>query len=97
MPTDADDAFYKRADAHIFLSNEQLKDAGLGNVSASMMYSVARFNACVSAANFQSSEQMAGAREEAIDYFTTQYRKMLEGHLDDYIANFSKFRALSKG
>jgi len=96
MLKDADDGFYKRADAHIFLSNNQLKDAPLGNVSASMMYGLARFNACVSASGFQSGEQMSAAREEAIKYFMGQYRQMLEEHLDDYIANFDKFRELAK-
>ncbi len=95
MPKDADAGFYQRADAHISLSNDQLKDAGIGNVSASMMYGLARFNACLSASKFQVAKEMAAARQEAIEYFTKQYRLMLEEHLDDYIANFDKYRELS--
>ena len=91
MPEDVDDAFYKRADAHIDLSNEQLKDAGRGKVSASMMYSLARFNAWVSACEFQAPEQMAGALEETVDYFTAEYRKMLEENFNDYITHFNKY------
>ena len=34
-----DDNFFKRADDHINLSNDQLSDASIGKVSASMMYS----------------------------------------------------------
>jgi hypothetical protein len=96
MSANPDAAFYKRADEHINLANNQLKNAELGNVSASMMYALARFNACVSASKFQTGEQMAEARKEAIDYFTTEYRKMLEEHLGDYIANFSKYLELSR-
>ncbi|MFZ6748859.1 DUF3144 domain-containing protein [Undibacterium sp. Ren11W] len=86
-----DDSFYARADAHINLSNEQLNDVGIGKVSASMMYSVARFNAWVSARGFESASDMSAARNETIDYFLIQYREMLKDNLDDYIANFEKY------
>ena len=92
MPADVDDFFYNRADAHIHLSNDQLKTVdSKGKVSASMMYSVARFNAWVSACGFHSSEEMAEAREETIKYFLEQYQLMLEENLDDYIEHFSKY------
>ena len=47
-PQNLDPKFYDRADAHINLSNDQLKDINPGKVSASMMYATARFNAYVS-------------------------------------------------
>ena len=95
MSNIADDAFYNRAGAHIQLSNNQLADEpSRGKVSASMMYAVARFNAWVSANGFDSSEDMAKARAEALDYFVTQYKLMLEENLDDYINNFSKYMAV---
>ncbi len=59
-----------------------------------MMYAVARFNAWVSANGFESSEDMAKARAETIEYFVTQYKLMLEEHLDDYTNNFSKYMAV---
>jgi hypothetical protein len=85
-----DDQFWDRADAHINLSNDQLKNCSLGEVSASMMYSVARFNAWVSACDYDNPGEMKAARQETLDYFVTQYRKMLEENLDDYIENFNK-------
>ena len=46
---DVDDEFWDRADAHIHLSNSQITDAiGAGKVSASHMYSFARFAAWLS-------------------------------------------------
>lgn len=87
-----DDAFYDRADAHINLSNTQItEDIGRGKVSASFMYSVARFNAWVSACGWESGEEMAEAKEETVEYFMTEYRKMLEENLDDYIKNFASY------
>ena len=92
MPSNVDDAFYNRADAHIHLSNDQLKELdSRGKVSASMLFATTRFNAWVSACRYSSSEQMADAREETLKYFCEQYRLMLEENLDDYIQNFSKY------
>ena len=96
MPQDVDDAFYKRADAHIDLSNNQMADAGRGKVSASMMYSLARFNAWISACEFESAAQMTEAREETINYFAAEYRNMLEENFNDYITNFSKYMTSDK-
>jgi len=90
-----DDDFYARADAHIHLSNDQLKNISRGKVSASMMYSVARFNAWVSATNSDSRQDMLDARERIIGYFTGEYRKMLEENLDDYIKHFDSYTTVS--
>ena len=91
MPKDVDDKFYERADAHIRLSNDQLKDIGRGKVSASMMYATSRFNAWVTACGYDSSSDMAESKEETINYFVDQYRLMLEENIDDYIDNFAKY------
>jgi len=91
MPRDVDDKFHDRADAHIKLSNEQMALIGRGRVSASMLYAAARFNAWVSACGFTSASDMADARGDTVEYFATEYRKMLEENLDDYIANFATY------
>lgn len=91
MAEDQDDDFFKRADAHIHLSNEQLKDATRGKASASMMYATARFNAWVGACGFDDSEQMKATRDEMVEYFVAEYRKMLEENIDDYIGNFENY------
>ena len=91
-PDDTPDAaFYERADAHIHLANTQAQASGRGKVSASMLYSAARFNAWVSACGFESGDQMRDARDETITYFVTQYEKMLAENLDDYIENFDQY------
>ncbi len=92
MNQDVDNKFYARADEHIRLSNDQLKLIGPGKVSASMMYSLSRFNAWNSARVFDSAEQMAAERQVALDFYMNEYRQMLEENLDDYIENFSKYR-----
>ena len=93
---EVDEKFYDRADAHIHLSNDQItEETGRGMVSASFMYAVARFNAWVSACGFRNSGQMRQAKAETIDYFMAEYRKMLEGNLDDYISNFDSYMEIS--
>lgn len=91
MTQEVDEEFYNRADAHILLSNDQLEEVGRGKVSASMMYATARFNAWISACGFENSELMKDAREETVKYFVTEYQKMLEHNLDDYINNFNTY------
>ncbi len=89
---EVDDEFYERADAHIHLSNDQINEkATLGKVSASNMYATARFNSWVSACGFNNAEEMESAKQETLDYFVAQYRKMLEENLDDYIENFNSY------
>lgn len=94
---EVDDEFYQRADAHIHLSNDQITETiGAGKVSASNMYATARFNAWLSACGWHSEQEMAAAKEETLEYFVAEYRKMLDENLDDYIQNFASYMKLGK-
>lgn len=86
-----DDAFYKRADAHINLANEAVGEGTPEAVNASMMFASARFSAFLSARGFQSGEAMAAKRDETVKYFVEGFQQMLEGNLDAYIANFDAY------
>ena len=89
---ETDDEFYDRADAHIHLSNSQVTDEiTRGKVSSSFMYSVARYNAWVSACGWHNAAEMKEAKEETIKYFSEEFKKMLEENLDDYIENFETY------
>ena len=94
---DVDDKFFDRADKHINLSNKQLEDATMGEVSASMMYSVTRFNAWISACGWEKREDMEKAKQKTIKYFVDEYQKMLKENLEDYIINFDRYMETSKG
>ena len=93
---DVDDGFFDRADEHIHLSNRQMSKVDVGKVSASMMYSVARFNAHVNALNWASGKEMNKNKQEALDYFVGQFKKMLDENLNDYISNFEKYMGADK-
>lgn len=91
MPQDADQAFYDRADAHIHLSNEQMKTSIPGEVSASMLFSSARFNTWLIAAGVESGMELAAKRDEHIAYFVEQYRLALLENMDNYIEYFDQY------
>jgi hypothetical protein len=91
MTTEADDQFYERADAHIHIANDQTKTVGRGKVSASLMYATARFNSWISACKAESGDDLLAGKEEIIEYFVEEYRKMLDENLNDYIKNFDKY------
>lgn len=91
MTTEADDGFYERADTHIHVANSQTETVGRGQVSASMMYATARFNSWISACKAESGDDLAEGKEDIIEYFVEEYRKMLAENLDDYARNFDKY------
>lgn len=83
--------FWVRADAIIHLANAQCKNAPNGKVSASLLYAAARFSAYNVAANVSDLEEMKIEKEEAIKFFTEQFKKMLIENMDDYIENFDQY------
>jgi hypothetical protein len=91
MSSDVDKKFFERADAYITVANEQAQAVNRGKVSASMMFATARFNAWVSASGTESGEELASVKEEAIEYFVSEYRKMLEENLGEYVEHFDKY------
>lgn len=94
---DEDKQFFERADAHIDLSNGQIsEEVGSEKVNASFMYATARFNAWVSARGWTNKQELSEAKEETIEYFMAEYRKMLEANIDDYIANFDKYMGVAE-
>ena len=91
MESDTDKEFFERADAYITLANDQASSVSRGKVSASMMFATARFNAWVSASGTDSAEELASVKDEALEYFLSEYRKMLEENLDEYVEHFDKY------
>jgi len=89
---DTNEQFFGRADEHILLSNKQIESGADSQiVNASFMYSTTRFNAWLSASGFTNSEEMKHKREESINFFVEQYRKMLVENIDDYIEHFDSY------
>lgn len=91
MANETDQDFYNRADAIIELANTHIADSSRGKASASLMYANARFSAWVSACGCRNVEELAAAKQQAVDYFVEEFRLMLEENLTDYIENFDLY------
>jgi len=94
QPTqERDEAFYKRADAHINLANEHINTQQTKPVDANdaLLYASARFNAWIVAASFPNAEEMKADKANAIEYFTNAYKSMLEEHFDNYAENYGVY------
>ena len=88
---DSEALFFNRADAHIFLANDQLDTMHKEGVAASMLYASARFTAWLVANSFATSALMQESKSGALDFFTERFREMLTQNMDDYIANFEHY------
>lgn len=90
--TPIDGNFYKRADAHIQLANEHINETTPpADATNSLMFASSRFNAWITAMGFKNAEDMKKEKQEILDFFTTQYRHMLEENFDNYVENFEQF------
>lgn len=93
-----DENFFQRADEYINLANTHLQDKITpGLVTNSMMFASSRFNAWVAAAGFKNSEEMQDNKEEIIEYFTNQYKLMLEDNYNNYVQNFDSYMKPQEG
>jgi hypothetical protein len=85
-----DKQFWNRADQFINLANEQSQEATPGEVSSSLLYAAARFNAFIAAATAKNIDELKKNKEEAIRYFSNQYYEMFVENIDDWIENYEK-------
>jgi len=85
-----DKHFWDRADQFINLTNEMSKEVPPGEVSASLMFAAARFNAFVAAATARNIDELKKNKEEAIRYFSNQYYEMFAENIDEWIDNYKK-------
>ncbi len=87
------EAFWLRTDDVIALANQQSEQASSEEVSGSLLYASARFNAFLIAATAGNQASLEANKEAAIEYFTEQYRQLLTENLDDYLENFDDYSA----
>lgn len=96
--SDNQKAFYDRASELITLANQQNQDTKIktGEVSASFMWALARYNAWFGSTSCQTKDQMQAKKQEMLDYYMERYKEMLDTNLEDYIENFDHYRATQK-
>lgn len=72
------------ADQFINVANALVADSkqDIGRVSGAMCYAVARFNAHEASSK---TTDLVGSRDDAIEWFSNQYKQMLTDNIDQYI------------
>ena len=85
-----DKAFWDMADSFIQLANTHLDKEKPSRVSASALFSAARFNAFVIAAATENKAQLIAEKEAAIAYFLNQYESMLRENLDEHMTRYDQ-------
>jgi hypothetical protein len=55
------------------------------------IYAATRFNAFVVASAAQDVEEMREDRDEAVEFFTDRFRRMLIENIDDYVGNYGEY------
>ncbi|HEC45301.1 MAG: hypothetical protein B6D54_01230 [Epsilonproteobacteria bacterium 4484_65] len=95
---DRDENFYKRADALIALANDHINTAQTRPALAndSLLYASARFSTWIAAASFKNGEEFRNDKEDIIEFFTNQYKEMIEEHFKDYAENYDTYIGVSK-
>ena len=97
--TQPDEQFFERADEFIALANQFADSsnqvshlsAPAGNVSASFMYANARYSVWHAACSYNNVTDFKADRATILEYYTKQFKMMLEDHLDEYLENFEEY------
>lgn len=79
---DVNEEFWEMADNFIHLANKYMDKNAAGTISSAMLYATARFNAFIVAST--KDADLSKEKEEAIEYFTGQYKKMFTENIEDY-------------
>jgi len=88
---DRDQEFWDMTDEFINIANTQCDKHNNGKVSTSILFSAARFNAFMFASTTKDVDELVKDKEMAIEYFTSQYKKVLEENLNDYEKNYKDY------
>ncbi len=89
-PVDENALFISMADAFIDLANQHCEQTKNALVNAAMLYGTARFCAFVTASMAQSKDTYETNIDNAVDYYTEEFQKMLREHMEQYKSVFQE-------
>lgn len=87
---DRDLQFRKVADSFIDVANRHCERTEPAMISSSFLYGASRFCAFVVAGKTGEADAYNEQKKAAVDYYTQEFRTMLEQNLDDYSRVFDK-------
>lgn len=83
---DENKQFITMADGFIDLANKQCEDNKNALVNASFLYGAARFSAFMTASGAKSKESYINEMDNAAEYYTQEFSKMLKEHMQQYVS-----------
>lgn len=81
---DKNKQFRQFADAFIDVANNHIDSSDSSFVSSSMVYGTARFCSFVVASGCDNEEHLEANRDEAIEFYTNEFKRMLSENIDEY-------------
>ncbi len=81
---DKNKQFRQFADAFIDVANDHIEKSDSSFVSSAMLYGTSRFCSFVVASGCDNAEHLEASREEAINFYTEEFKRMLSENLDEY-------------
>ncbi len=81
---DKNKQFRQFADTFIDVANDHIEKTDSSFVSSAMLYGTSRFCSFVVASGCDSEEHLEANREEAIRFYTEEFKRMLSENLDEY-------------
>lgn len=76
------------ADAFIDQANTYANETDTAKVNASFLYGAARFSAFITATSMSNQQAYEADIPDAVEYYSTQFRSMLEEHFEQYKSIF---------
>ena len=91
-----DARFREIVDAFIDQANDLAGHNSIENVGMALLYAASRYNAYVVSEHADSEESYVVDAPKAREFFTKQYREMLDENLDDYQRVYQKYGQFRK-
>ncbi|MBN0989736.1 DUF3144 domain-containing protein [Amphritea pacifica] len=86
-----DEQFLDVTNKLIEIANEMGEKYGEHKASVAFIYAAARYNGYIAASSVTSAEELESKREKAVEYFTSRFRQLYDGNLQEYVANFDEY------
>ena len=91
------DALYRKMiDTFIDRANELAEENSPENVGMALLFAASRFNAFVVSQHAENIEDYEKDLKKAQDFFSSQYREMLNENLEDYKSVYAKYHKFTK-
>ncbi len=80
--------FYEIADTFIDAANEHCEKKDTSEVGSALLFATARFSSFVVASHSKDLETYEAEIEHATEFFSTEFKRMLEQNLEEYKSAF---------